>query len=339
MKRHLNRVLLIVVTLLMPMTALAQAPAQPAQDVNPAVIEVNGQKIHAAEISMAMRNIVAQMGGQPNPENEQAIMQMATQRMIEQTLLAQEAKRTKVKANEERLAEMVRTVEQQAGGRESLESSLASIGMTHDQLVNSLRDIELSRSLIETQISPTIQVSDEEVQTFYKENPEMFDAEAQVRARHIIFNCPLTADAQTNTETRARAEEARQRAVAGEDFAELARELSEGPTAPNGGDLGFFTHGQTAPQFANASFALQPGEISPVVRTEFGYHVIKVEERRPARRIPLDEASDHLKNLLIQQKTGETVGQLVEALADRAKIVNLVDGTDMVPGANQQVPQ
>jgi parvulin-like peptidyl-prolyl isomerase len=158
-----------------------------------------------------------------------------------------------------------------------------------------------------------------------------------VRARHIIFNCPLEADAKANSEARAKAEEARQRAVAGEDFAELARELSEGPTAEKGGDLDFFTHGQTAPTFANAAFALQPGGISPVVRTEYGYHVIKVEERRPARHIPLDEVSDHVKNLLVQQKTGRTIGQLVEALADRAKIVNLIDGSEMEVKTNSPV--
>jgi peptidyl-prolyl cis-trans isomerase C len=340
MKRNLICFLAAVVTTLVPLVGSAQEPAPPGQEINPAVIEVNGDKIYAAEISMIMRNIVAQMGGeQPSAENEQALMQMATQRIVEQKLLAQEARRTNVKVNEERLAEMIQNVEQQAGGRERLESSLETFGMTYDQLAASLREIELARSLIDTQLSATIVVTDEEVQKFYAENPERFDAEATVRARHIIFNCPLDADAKTSSEARAKAEEARQRAIGGEDFAELARELSEGPTAERGGDLGFFTQGQTAPTFANASFALQPGEISPVVRTDFGYHVIKVEERRPARHIPLEEVSDHVKNLLVQQKTGQTVGQLVEALADRAKIINLVDGSEMDVNTNPQVPQ
>ena len=286
MKRHLIQTLVIVVTSLVVATGAAQEPATPPQEVNPAVIAVNGDKIYAAEISMTMRNIVAQMGGQqPSAENEQALMQMATQQVVEQKLLAQEARRTNVQVNEDRLAEMIQTVEQQAGGREQLEGRLATFGMTYDQLVGALHDVELARSLISSQISPTISVTDEDVQAFYSENPEMFDAEATVRARHIIFNCPLEADAKTNSEARAKAEEARQRAIAGEDFAELARELSEGPTAERGGDLGFFTHGQTAPTFANAAFALQPGGISPVVRTEYGYHVIKVEEKRPARHI------------------------------------------------------
>lgn len=330
MKRHLIHALMIVVITLVASAGTGQEPAAPAQEMNPAVIEVNGEKIHAAEISLTMRNIVAQMGGQqPDAEKQQALMQMATQRVIEQKLLAQEARRTNVKVNEDRLAEMVQTVEKQAGGREQLESKLGTFGMTYDQLAESLREMELSRALIETQLSASIEVSDEEVRAFYSQNPEEFNAEATVRARHIIFNCPLTADAKTNAEARAKAEEAHQRAIAGEDFAELARELSEGPTAANGGDLGFFTHGQTAPTFANAAFALQPGGISPVVRTDFGYHVIKVEERRPARHIPLDEVFEQVKNMLMQQKTAQSVGQLVEALADRAEIINLIDGSKM----------
>jgi peptidyl-prolyl cis-trans isomerase C len=221
---------------------------------------------------------------------------------------------------------MIQGFEQQAGGREQLEANLARFGMTYQQLSDFVLEMELSRVLIKNQIVPTIQVTNEEVKAYYDENSELFDAEAQVHARHIIFNATLESDAKTVAEARTKAEAARKRALAGEDFAELARELSEGPTAPNGGDLGFFAQGQTAPAFSAAAFALEPGGISPVVRTPFGLHVIKVEEKRPARHLPLDEVSEHVRNLLIQQRTGNAVAQLVESLADRATVVNLVDG-------------
>jgi peptidyl-prolyl cis-trans isomerase C len=330
MKRHTRIALILVTAVIAPIIATAQAPTAPGGNVNPAMLEVNGEKVFAAEISMVMQNIAAQMGGRDKVQDEQQLVQMATQRVVEQTLLAQEARRTNVQPNELRLAEMMQTLEQQAGGREALESNLAVFGMSYDQLSEFLREMELSRTLIERQIIPTIQVSDEEVKTFYDENPQLFDAEAQVHARHIIFNATLEADAQTVAEARAKAEAARQRALAGEDFAELARELSEGPAAPNGGDLGFFTQGQTAPAFAAAAFALEPGGISPVVRTPFGLHVIKCEEKRPAGQLSFDEVSDHVRNLLVQKKTGQNVGKLVESLADKATVVNLVDepGTD-----------
>jgi peptidyl-prolyl cis-trans isomerase C len=336
MKRHNVIALVLVTALIVPTIAFTQAPTAPGGNLNPAVIEVNGEKIYAAEISMTMQNIAAQMGGRDKVQDEQELVQMATQRVVEQALLAQEARRTNVQPNELRLAEMMQTLERQAGGREALESNLAPFGMSYDQLAEFVLEMELSRALIKGQISPTIQVSDEEVNAFYDENPQLFEAEAQVHARHIIFNATLDGDAQTVAEARVKAEQARQRALAGEDFAELARELSEGPSAPNGGDIGFIAKGQTAPTFTAAAFALQPGGISPVVRTEFGFHVIKVEEKRPAGRLPLDEVFDHVRSLLIQKKTGQNVGKLVESLADKATVVNLVDEP---AAANQQAPK
>jgi peptidyl-prolyl cis-trans isomerase C len=325
MKRHYTISLVLLTALIVPTIAFTQEPAAPGENLNPAVIEVNGEKIYAAEISMTMQNITAQMGGRENIEDEQQLVQMATQRVVEQQLLAQEAVRTNVQPNELRLAEMMQALERQAGGREALESNLKAFGTSFDQLAGYVREIELSRSLIEKQITPTIQISDEEVKTYYEGNLELFDAQEQVRARHIVFSATLEADAQTVAEARAKAEDARRRALAGEDFAELARELSEGPTAPNGGDLGFFTRGQTAPAFEAAAFALEPGGISPVVRSPFGLHVIKVEEKRPARRLPLEEVFEDVRNMLTQQKTGEYVAELVKALAEKGTIVNLAD--------------
>jgi peptidyl-prolyl cis-trans isomerase C len=336
MKRHHTIVFALVMTLIVPIIAFAQDPAVPNGNLNPAVIEVNGEKIYAAEISMTMQNITAQMGGRENVQDEKQLMQMATRRVVEQRLLAQEAVRTNVQPNELRLAEMMQALERQAGGREALESNLKAFGMSYDQLAGFVREIELSRSLIEKQITPTIQVSDEEVKAYYEGNLELFDAQEQVHARHIVFEASLDADAQTVTEARAKAEDARRRALAGEDFAELARELSEGPTAPKGGDLGFFTRGQTAPSFEAAAYALEPGGISPVVRSPFGLHVIKVEEKRPARRLPLDEVAEHVRTMLTQQKTGGYVAKLVESLGNKATIVNLADAS---AEPNRQAPQ
>jgi peptidyl-prolyl cis-trans isomerase C len=304
-------------------TGFAQGPPAVEANINPAVLKVNGDVVYAADISMVMQNIAGQMGGRDKVEDEQQLVQMATQRLVEQKLLSQEAARLGIQPNEPRVTQMSQAIERQAGGRDVLDASLAQMGSNYDQVVKMIREMDLVRSLIEQKISPSIQISDEEVKAFYDENPQLFEAEEQVRARHIIFNATLDADTQTTAEARAKAEDAHRRALAGEDFAELARVLSEGPAAPNGGELPPFTREQTAPQFAAAAFALEPGGISPVVRTDFGFHVIKVEEKRPAGTLPLDEVSDHLHSLLEQQRTGEEVAKMVEALADTATITPL----------------
>jgi peptidyl-prolyl cis-trans isomerase C len=272
---------------------------------------------------MVMQNIAGQMGGRDKVQDEQQLVQMATQRVVEQKLLSQEALRIGIQPNDLRIAQMAQTIVKQAGGREALDGSLTKMGSNYEQVMEMIREMDLVRSLIEQKISPSIQVSDEEVASFYAEHPEMFKNDAQVHARHIIFAAGEDADAGTVAAAGAKAEKARERALAGEDFAELAREVSEGPSASTGGDLGFFTREQMMPAFADAAFALEPGQISGVVRSPFGFHVIKVEEKRPAGTLPLDEVSDDLRSQMVQQKTGHEVGKMVEALADTATITPL----------------
>lgn len=343
MKTH-TRIALIFLAALSatPGVALAQGASAPPTDINPAVLRVNGDTIYAAEISMVMQNIVAQLGGRDKVEDQQQVVQMATQRVVEQKLLAQEARRFGIQANELRVAQMMQAVEQQAGGREALETSLKTRGTSMERLTAMFTEMDLARSFIEERISPTITVSDEEVTAFYADNSELFFADEQVHARHIIFAAALDADAQKAAEQRAKADEARKRALAGEDFAELARELSEGPTAPNGGDIGFFSREQMVPTFAAAAFDLEPGEISPVVRTKFGFHVIKVVEKRPAGKLPFDDVSEGVRSNLVQQKTGETVGKLLQTLVESATVTPLMEGPAQAPGApsgSQQTPQ
>jgi len=158
MMRDTTLALFLAIAMVAPAVTIAQTPAASSSNQNPAVLEVNGEKVYAAEITMTMQNVAAQMGGREKIEDENALVQMATQRVVEQKLLAQEARRTNVQVNELRLAEMIQAIERQAGGREALESSIGTFGMTYEQLVEYLRELELSRGLIEKQISPTIQV-------------------------------------------------------------------------------------------------------------------------------------------------------------------------------------
>ena len=325
MKTQARNATIVLALVAIAATGLAQGSPAPDANINPAVLKVNDDLVYASEISMVMQNIAGQMGGREKVQDQQQLVQMATQRVVEQKLLSQEALRVGIQPNEPRITQMAQTIEQQAGGREALDASLAQMGSNYEQVTEMMREMDLVRSLIEQKISPSVQVSDEDVASFYADNPEMFKNDAQVHARHIIFAAREDADAETVATAGANAEKARERAVAGEDFAGLAREVSEGPSAATGGDLGFFTREQMVPAFADAAFALESGQISTVVRSPFGFHVIKVEEKRPAGTLPLDEVSDDLRSMLVQQKTGEEVGKMVEALADTATITPLIE--------------
>ena len=135
-----------------------------------------------------------------------------------------------------------------------------------------------------------------------------------------------------------RAEAACQRALTGEeDFTTIAWELSEGPSAPNGGDLGWVTKDALIGPLAEAIFALEPGEISAVVRSRFGFHVATVTERRPPETVSLDDASDQIETVLRQKKASDTVGELLATLVEKADVENLLGGGPATSGTGTAI--
>jgi peptidyl-prolyl cis-trans isomerase C len=330
-RTSLITVVLAVTAAAVAVCAPAQEPSAAAPTVNPTVLTVNGQAVYAAEISLMMQNIQGYLKSQGREATEDEIVQVATQRIVEQKLLAQEAQRFGVKPDEQRIAQMMELTERQAGGRDQLDSVLAKGGSNRAQLEQMFREMELGRALIAQQIQPTVEVSDQEIQDFYNEHPQDFQRAEQVHARHILIKADPAADEQTRTIARMKADQVHQRVANGEDFATLAKELSEDSTAAQGGDLGFFEKGRMVPAFADAAFALQPGQISPVVETQFGYHVIKVEERRPAGTVPLEEAKAPIRRVIVNEKTNVAVGQLVNTLGRTANIVFLDENGQPMP--------
>jgi peptidyl-prolyl cis-trans isomerase C len=296
---------------------------------NPEVATVNGAPVFASEVSILLQSMMAQSGQQGEPTEE--MIQAALKRIIETRLLAQEAARLGLAPDEDRIAKRIGAIEHQAGGAERLDASLAAGGTSREQLETSIREMELVRALINTKIRPGITVGDDEIKQLYESKPEAFTTTEAMHARHIIISVEPDADPATVAAARERAEQARKRALAGEDFAALAKELSDGPTASKGGDLGFFTAEQMVAPFAKAAFALAPGEISEVVRTRFGFHVIKAEEHRPGGTVaPLEQVRDRIKTALEQSKTTEALNELLEQLLAKADI-EAEEGTELPP--------
>ena len=155
-------------------------------------------------------------------------------------------------------------------------------------------------------------ISDAAVSEYYEKNAAQFATPEMVRARHILILSDAKASAEDQAKAKAKIEEIAQRIKAGEDFGEVAKEISEDPgSAPQGGELGWFAHGQMVPEFDKASFALNPGELSEPVKTQFGWHLIQLEEKKAAGQKPLDEVKDQIRTRLAQD---EASGKVQEAL-------------------------
>lgn len=148
----------------------------------------------------------------------------------------------------------------------------------------------------------TVDVSDADIRAYYNDNKENFTQPATVKARHILLRVPQDASAEKVAEIREKAEKLMTRAKSGENFAELARSHSEGPTKEKGGDLGRFAKDEMARPFAEKAFAMAPGEISEPVRTRFGWHVIQVEDKTAESIQPLAEVADQIRETLSFQK-------------------------------------
>jgi hypothetical protein len=162
------------------------------------------------------------------------------------------------------------------------------------------------------------------VQGLYDARKAEFDQPEQVRARHVLIPIAKgegTDPAKAEADALAAAERAAARLRAGEKFEKLARELSADPGSKDqGGDLGFFPRGRMVAAFEEAAFSLQPGVVSDPVKSPYGFHVIRVEEKRPAKVISFDEAKPALaRELLIEQKAKRAAGEQVEKLLEAVR--------------------
>jgi peptidyl-prolyl cis-trans isomerase C len=299
---------------------ISAIPASAAGNPDETALIVNGDELYAWELRLLMPQIQNEMASQGRDTKGQDVLRKTLDRAIDSLLMAQEARRLGIVSNEARIEEKMKRLAEGAGGRAELEAELIKSQITYDQLRSTVVQADLVQTLVETEITSKIQVSEQDVEDYYTENLTLFTGTDKVHSRHIVFLVdPGATDAERET-ARQRAETARQRAVAGEDFAMLAVELSEGPNATRGGDLGITGRGQMVEAFDEAVWALDPGEISDVVESRLGYHVIKVEEFVEAPVVPLDEARQSVIAILRQQRTGAALGALTAELRGKAEI-------------------
>lgn len=162
-----------------------------------------------------------------------------------------------------------------------------------------------------------VAVSDQQVQEYYEEYIDTFKEKKQVKARHILFKLAENAAPEEEEKVRQKAAEVLKEAKEGKDFAELAKKHSEGPTAKDGGDLGFFSENQMVKPFEEAAFKLQKDQVSDLVRTPFGYHIIKVEEVKEAKTKSLEEVKGQILTKMTKTATSDLAYEKAMTLLDQ----------------------
>jgi peptidyl-prolyl cis-trans isomerase C len=194
------------------------------------------------------------------------------------------------------------------------------MGLTESDVQKQIERGMAIQELIDKEVTEKIKVSDEETKSFYDENPQLFQQPEQVKASHILIKVQADAPADQKAEARKKIEAVQQKVQKGEDFATLAKTYSEGPSGPRGGDLGYFKRGQMVKPFEEAAFSLKPNETSEIVETRFGYHLIKVNDKKAAKKMTYAEVKDRLNEHLKKQKTESEASAYIETLRKDAKI-------------------
>ena len=229
--------------------------------------------------------------------------------LIDYELLYQQAQKEKVKISSDEINLEIDKIKDNFSSTEEFDAALKANSLTLAQIKENIkRQLMINKVLGETKSQ--VSITDDELLKYYTENQESFFEPEQVHARHILVKTKEEADTLLL--------QLKEGII---DFSELAKEKSTDSSASNGGDLGFFTRGQMVKEFEDAAFSLKPGEISEVVQTQFGYHIIKCEEKKEEYSPTFEEAKEKVIAILRSQRENEAISTLISKLKEEAVIV------------------
>lgn len=293
---------------------------------------VNGAPIYASSLDMELVRYEQQLlergeiGDSGEPGNRLDPVRMgrfragALEKLIDTELLYQEAVRRGHKVAGDAVDEQMGSLSAQFESKERFEEALAELGIKRRDLWRDLAHSMAIQEFINEEIEPTVSVTAEETRAYYDTHPELFTAPERVRARHILLRVSADAGEAAAQQARGTLEELRRRALAGEDFADLAQQYSQDPSASAGGDLGYFGPGDMVEPFERAAFALEVGGISGIVITSFGYHLIQLVDRTAPSTVEFEQIASQLALYLEDQRIGEAVTGLTRELRSKAEI-------------------
>lgn len=294
----------------------APDPAEPVAWVNGAPISYQElqREIKKARDTYAMEGIF------PAKAELAQLEQDILERLIERELLWQQAAHIGICVTDEAVSAELEAMKKQYGHEAILNNMLKNRQLTPQDLLALIRRDLTINALIEKEIAGGLAISASACKAYYQNNRHRFNEPEKIRASHIaIFLNEEASDVQRQ-EARTSIEALAQRLRKGESFEALAREYSDCASSERGGDLGFFARGTMDPAFEKAAFSLKSGEVSPMVKSSMGYHLVKVTDRQPARAVPFEEVREAIERHLLDEEISQAVRQYVAGLRHKAEI-------------------
>ena len=298
---------------------------------------MNGEKITKAQLDDAFDKAVQMTGVKAadlTAEQKMEGYRQILDELITEKLVSKASAGITVPQSE--IDAQIAKIRAQFPTEEDFSKQLAHVGQTPEQLSETIKKMLQQQQWLESQISGKIEVTDEEAKKFYEANKAEFEQPETVKASHILFRVNKEDPEDVVNKKLEEAKTAESRAKKGEDFMALAKELSEEPGAKDsGGDLGFFPKDRMVPEFAEVAFGQQVGDISTPVRTQFGWHVIKVTDKKAAGTLPYDEVKTQLIAYLKAKKQEEAAQSLLKSLRNSAQIESTLPAPTPEPSPSE----
>jgi len=240
--------------------------------------------------------------------------------LINRELLYKESQRKGIEVDEATVDEQLSTMRKRFPSEAEFKSALSQMNLSEAAVKSQIKREIAIQQLIDEQFAGKVSVSDEESKTYYDSHPKFFKRPEEVRASHILIKVDPQADESQRAKAHKEIEKIQEKLQEGEDFAALAREFSQGPSSARGGDLNYFGRGQMAKPFEDVAFSLEPGEVSDIVETRFGYHLIKVTGKKPETKIAYEDIKKKIEEFLKREKIQEETRRYAEKLEKKADV-------------------
>lgn len=255
-----------------------------------------------------------------NPALAGQLKREALDDLIAEELLWQRAKRDGLAVGDAEVDASVAATMAKFRNREAFLRRIARDGHDEKTYREHVRRLLSADRVAQALVEASVKVSDADIEGFYRANPALYSKPERMRLREILIGAGARGGVAARDTARARIDAVRARIVAGEAFADLARQVSDHPTRQWGGEHDPVVWGQLAPALDRAAMALQPGEVSAPIETEAGWHLLLLEERIAAMTRPLAEVTDEIRQQLLQQRGRQALAREVAALRERSTV-------------------
>jgi len=291
-----------------------------AQDKIVAV--VNGVNLKERELESIVNELLprAFYHQTVTPEKRAELRKKALDELIRRELYYQEAVRLGIKVSKSELKDGLENIKKRFKSKKEYQKALKQAGITEDDLKKDIERNLLINKFYQQEILEVSKVSDNELKEYYEKNKKDFLRPEAVHIRHILIKVEPTSTDEEKAKKKREAEEILKRARQGEDFAELAYQYSNDDWRVKGGDLGLIHRGRLLPELEEVAFKLNPGEISDLIETIYGYHIIKMEEKVPPTQLTFEEIKDKLRKELEEKRKKEREEKLLKSLKEKARI-------------------